>query len=109
MDELKRAETILVGFIDDLPPGQARVVVGTDPPIAIFNVDGEFFATEDTCTHAKSSLAAEGYIDGDVVECGYHLARFCVRDGRVLTPPASSPLQTYAVSVSDGRIYVRQS
>lgn len=106
MAEFESTEAILAGSVDDLRPGQARVVVGTEPRIAVFNVNGAFFATDDTCTHAKSSLAEDGYVEGDVVECGYHYARFCVRDGRVLSPPANTSLQTYVVTVAHGKIYV---
>jgi nitrite reductase/ring-hydroxylating ferredoxin subunit len=90
-----------------LPPGEA-VVAPTQPPIAVFNVDGEFFATDDTCTHAQSSLA-EGFIDGDTVECEMHFATFCIRTGAALTPPAVIPLKTYPVTVVDGSVFVAVS
>ena len=88
----------------DFYPGEARQV-DVDPPIAVFNVDGEFFATEDTCTHEESSLA-DGYIDGDVVECAFHFARFSIRTGAVLSPPATRSLRTFPVKVEDGELYV---
>jgi nitrite reductase/ring-hydroxylating ferredoxin subunit len=68
----------------------------TTPPIAVFKVAGEFFATSDTCTHDEFSLS-EGYLDGDVVECPLHMAKFCLRTGKVLAPPAINPLETYPV------------
>jgi 3-phenylpropionate/trans-cinnamate dioxygenase ferredoxin component len=92
--------------VADVPVGCA-VVVPAQPPIAVFNVDGTFYATGDTCTHAKSSLGASGYLEGDVVECAYHFATFCVRDGAALTRPAIRPLATYEVRVDDGVIHVR--
>lgn len=76
------------------------------PPIAIYRVDGEFFATAATCTHMESCLT-EGWLDDDVVECALHGAKFNVRDGRVLALPASEPLQTFAVEVADGDVYVQ--
>lgn len=90
--------------VGDLPPGEA-MKVETDPPVAVFNVDGEFFATDDTCTHEESSLA-DGYIDGDQVECSFHFAKFCIRTGAALSFPAVTPLKTLSVVVDDGEVYL---
>ena len=95
---------ILACKADEVEPGEAVAVIG-DPPIAVFNVDGEWLATADTCSHDKSSLA-EGYVDGEVVECAWHFARFCLRTGAVLALPATVPIATYPVKVEDGSVYV---
>ena len=71
----------------------------------MFRVGDEFFATDDTCTHAKVSLS-EGYIEGDEVVCALHEARFCLRTGRVLSPPATVPLRTYAVKIEGDDVMV---
>ena len=89
---------------DQIADGSALQIKG-DNPIAIFHVGAEFFATDDTCTHAKFSLA-EGYIEGDEVVCALHEARFCLRTGRVLTPPATVALRTYPVRVEDGEVFI---
>lgn len=88
----------------ELEPGEA-VVVPADPPVAVFYVDGEYLATADTCTHAESSLA-DGYIDGDEVECAWHMARFCLRTGKALTLPATVDLCTYPTKVERDEVYV---
>ena len=88
----------------DLPPG-ACLRVDADPPIAVFNVDGELFATADTCTHMSFSLC-DGALRGDQIECPVHRARFSVRTGEALTLPAKKPLCTVAVRVVDDHIYV---
>lgn len=90
---------------DDLASGEAIKVPGACPPIAVFNVDGEFFATDDTCTHAEYSLA-EGYLDGDVVECELHFATFSVRTGEPVGAPATDPIGTYPVRVVDNQVQV---
>ncbi len=90
---------------NELPPGSVTRV-DTKPAVAVFNVDGEFYATADLCTHDKSSLSDEGYIDNGEIECGWHFAKFCIKTGAVLTPPASKPLTKYEVQVHDGDIYV---
>ncbi|MDP9093357.1 MAG: bifunctional 3-phenylpropionate/cinnamic acid dioxygenase ferredoxin subunit [Actinomycetota bacterium] len=76
-----------------------------ESPVAVFNVAGEFYAIDDTCTHEKYSLA-DGYIEDDVVECPLHTARFSIRTGQVLSPPASRSLQSYPVKVEVGVVYV---
>lgn len=90
--------------VADLAPGEA-MQVATDPPIAVFNVDGEFYATDDTCTHERSSLA-DGYVEGDQVECSWHFAKFCIRTGEALSLPATRPLRTFRVVIDEGQIYV---
>lgn len=90
---------------DDLDPGSGLKIAGTCPPIAVFNVEGEYFAIDDTCSHAEYSLS-EGYVDGDTVECELHFATFSVRTGEALTAPATDPVGTYPVRVEDGHIHV---
>src|ERR1700759_3843595 len=82
------------------------ITVAVDPPIALFRVDGRFFATDDTCTHATFSLAG-GYVDADcTVECELHGAMFCLKTGQVLKGPASVALTTYPVKVERDVVYV---
>ena len=90
--------------VEDIAPGCSRRVVGA-VPIALFNVDGEILATDDTCTHGQSSLC-DGYIDGDVVECAWHMAKFSIRTGKALTLPAVKPLRRYPVRVADGVVFI---
>ena len=92
---------------DEVADGGALQIKGDDltAPIAIFHVGDEFFATDDTCTHSKFSLA-DGYIEGDEVVCALHEARFCLRTGRVLTPPATIPLRTYPLRVEGSEIFI---
>ncbi len=88
-----------------LADGEALVVDGTVPPVAVFNVDGELYAIDDTCTHDKYSLA-DGYIDDDVVECALHMAKFSIRTGKALSLPATRDLATYPVKVEAGGVFV---
>jgi nitrite reductase/ring-hydroxylating ferredoxin subunit len=94
---------IVIGRVEDVPVGGA-LVVALDPPIAVFNVGGELLATDDTCSHSKSSLGMDGIIEGDVVECAWHFARFCLRDGAALSPPARRPVRTHRVAIEDGHL-----
>lgn len=75
--------------------------------IAVFNVEGEFYATDDTCTHGPSSLAEEGLIDGEFVECTLHGGLFHIPTGKPERYPPIAPLATYRVHVdSVGDLYV---
>lgn len=104
---ISTAEQILVCPVDDLPPGQMRrVEVAGGAPITVYNVEGDLFATADTCTHAEASLA-EGDLDGDEVICPVHWASFNVRTGQPLCFPATLALARYAVEIVDGQVLVR--
>lgn len=92
--------------VDDLPAGSMKSVMTGGKKIALANVDGEFFAVDDTCTHEACSLGSEGYLDGNVIVCGCHGAQFDVTDGLVLALPATTSLNSYLVKVSGGRIYI---
>lgn len=88
-----------------IEPGEALKVGEDAAAIAIFNVDGEFFATQDQCTHGEWSLS-DGYLDGDVIECTLHWGKFCVRTGKVRALPACEPLRIFPIELRDGEIFV---
>jgi 3-phenylpropionate/trans-cinnamate dioxygenase ferredoxin subunit len=97
---------IFVGRWDDIPLGEA-VRVQADVPIAVFNVDGELFAIDDTCTHQDASLA-DGWLEGCMVECPLHASCFDLRTGLSSGPPAKTPVRTHEVVVDgDGGAFVR--
>ncbi len=73
--------------------------------IAVSNIHGTFYAIEDVCTHDGGELAG-GAIDGNVVVCPRHGARFCLRTGAALTPPAYEPVRTFATRIQDGMVEV---
>lgn len=106
------SDWIDVAGIDELPPGQGKLVEADDVAIAVFNIDGELYALEDTCTHDESpmlgcGLGPEEILDGDQVICPRHGARFCVKTGEALTPPAYEPVATFPVRIESGRVQVR--
>ena len=89
----------------DLAPGNAIKVEAGDLTLAVYNVDGEFFVTDDACTHGPGSLS-EGYIDGDVVECNFHNGQFNIKTGEVVAPPCMIPVKTYRVVLENGRVMI---
>jgi 3-phenylpropionate/trans-cinnamate dioxygenase ferredoxin component len=91
--------------VADLPEGEAVRLEGA-VPIAVFNLSGEFYAIDDTCTHQDASLA-DGYLEEDcTVECPLHASCFDLRTGRPSGPPAKLPVRTHTVVVRDGTIFV---
>src|SRR4051794_37051680 len=98
---------IFVGELSDIPVGESVRVQGT-VAIAVFNVDGELFAIDDTCTHQDASLS-DGWLEGCAVECPLHAACFDLRTGRPSGPPAKKAVRTHGVVVEDGLVYVRES
>jgi len=101
-------DPILVAHVGDIEDEEA-IVVGADKTgladIAVFFSGGEYFALNDECTHEVASLA-DGYIDGDVVECPLHSAKFSLRTGDVLMLPATAPLCTHKVEVRGDEIWL---
>ena len=89
----------------DIEPGNALKVEAGELSLAVFNVDGEFFVTDDLCTHGPGSLS-EGYIDGDVVECNFHNGQFNIKTGEVVAPPCMIPIKTYKTIVEGDRVFI---
>ena len=90
----------------DLAEGEPLGVEVAGHSIALYHVDGALFATDNICTHAYARLS-DGWLDGELIECPLHAARFDVRTGKVLDPPATEDLKTYPVRVVDGEIQVK--
>ncbi len=89
----------------DVAPGTALKVETEGLTLAVFNVNGEFFVTDDLCTHGPGSLS-EGYIEDDVVECNFHNGQFNIRSGDVVSPPCMVPVKTYPAMVVDGKVTI---
>jgi nitrite reductase/ring-hydroxylating ferredoxin subunit len=90
---------------DEVSPGTALRVESGDLTLAVYNVDGEYYVTDDLCTHGPGSLA-DGYIDGDVVECNFHNGQFNIKTGEVVSPPCMVPIKTYKTVVDNGRVVI---
>lgn len=86
-------------------PGTALKVEIDDLALAVFNVGGQFYVTDDLCTHGPGSLS-EGYIEDDVVECNFHNGQFNIRTGEVVSPPCMLPIKTYPAMVVDGKVTI---
>ncbi len=81
-------------------------VDGTE--VAIFKLEGQFYAIEDVCTHDGAEIAS-GELDGDEIICPRHGARFCVKTGEVKCAPAYENVDTFPIRIDDGRVQIRDS
>ena len=95
-----------VGRVDEIAPGDHRVVDVDDVMIAVFNLDGDFYAIEDVCTHDGSEIAS-GCIIGDNIECPRHGAQFNIKTGEVTAPPAYEAVDIFPVQIADGTVQVK--
>jgi nitrite reductase/ring-hydroxylating ferredoxin subunit len=90
---------------DQVAAGSALKVETGDLVLAVYNVNGAFYVTDDACTHGPGSLS-EGYIEDDIVECNFHNGQFNIRTGEVVSPPCMVPVKTYPAIVEDGTVYI---
>ena len=91
---------------DEIAPGTALKVEANGLTLAVFNLNGHFFAMEDLCSHGPGSLS-EGYIEGEEVECDFHNGRFNIKTGEVTAPPCMIPQKVYAVTVEGGTLFIK--
>jgi biphenyl 2,3-dioxygenase ferredoxin subunit len=89
----------------DVGVGEVRKVEAGGLTVAVYNLDGEFYVTDDACTHGPGSLS-EGFVDGDLIECNFHQGVFNIRTGEVVQPPCMVPVKTYKTVVEDGRVFI---
>lgn len=95
-----------VGSVEEIPPGQHKTIDINDVLIAVFNIDGNYFAIEDVCTHDGGILTG-GDLKANVITCPRHGAQFDIRTGAVLAPPAYEPVATFPVRVHEGMVQVK--
>lgn len=98
-------QATLICQADDVPEGGALQIVLPDrEPLAVFQLKGEFFVTDDTCTHGAASLC-EGEIEDGLVFCPFHAGSFDIRSGAPVDKPCTKALRTYPASTEAGAIY----
>jgi nitrite reductase/ring-hydroxylating ferredoxin subunit len=90
---------------DDVAVGEVRKIETAGLTLAVYNVDGSFYVTDDACTHGPGSLS-EGFLEDHVIECNFHQGKFDVRTGEVVLPPCMIPVKTYRTVVEHGVVYI---
>jgi 3-phenylpropionate/trans-cinnamate dioxygenase ferredoxin component len=99
------ARWVDIGAADELPRDAHRVFEVDGRFVAVYDIAGERFAIEDVCTHDGNPLS-DGAVEGHEVICSRHGARFCLRTGEALSPPAYEPVPSFPVEVRDGRLLI---
>ena len=99
------AAFVKVATTGELAPGQAKRVEAGGKRIALFNRDGAYYAVEDTCPHRGGPLS-EGQVEGNVVTCPWHGAKFNITTGQVLGPPARAGVASFRTRVNGSDIEV---
>jgi 3-phenylpropionate/trans-cinnamate dioxygenase ferredoxin subunit len=92
--------------VGELAAGEWRTVLVDDASVVVFNLNGEYYAIEDVCTHDGGQLTG-GTVEGDEIVCPRHGARFCIRTGEALSAPAYEPAAKFPVRIENGVIQVR--
>ena len=100
------SDWIDVGRVDEIPPGTHKVTEADGVMISVFNVDGNFYAIEDVCTHDGGILTG-GPISGCVITCPRHGATFDIRSGEALSAPAYEPTASFPVRIQDGMVQTK--
>jgi len=98
-------EYVTTGKTSDIAPGTVRVFDLDGQAVAVANVDGQFYAFADVCTHDDGPVA-EGELDGCVIECPRHGARFDITTGAVLSMPAVVDLPVYGLRIEGDEIKI---
>ena len=97
---------IFAGKTSDIPVGKLHKVSADGKEILVANLDGNYFAMDDTCTHSGASLS-EGKLDGSIVTCGWHGAQFDCKTGKLEKFPAKiSDLKSYKVLVESDDVFI---
>ncbi len=99
------AKYVKVARAEEIAPGEKRIFEVNGTLVVVINVDGQFYAIEDVCTHDGGPLG-EGKLEGAQIICPRHGARFDVRTGDALTLPAFEPVSTFEVKVEGGDVWV---
>jgi 3-phenylpropionate/trans-cinnamate dioxygenase ferredoxin component len=97
-----------VGPLDELPPGEVKIVRAGELALGVYNLGGELYAIEDRCSHDDGPLCEGDFdLEEGYAVCPRHGAHIDIRTGAALTLPAVEPVETFPVRVDDGIIKVR--
>lgn len=99
-------EWIDAGATGQIPENECKVIEVDDDLVAVYNLGGEYFAVEDTCTHDGGDLSS-GWVDDGCAVCPRHGAQFDIRTGKVMSAPAYEDIHAFPVRIQDGHVQVR--
>jgi naphthalene 1,2-dioxygenase system ferredoxin subunit len=90
---------------DDVPEDDVMGIDINAKSIALYQVDGEIFATDNICTHGNARLC-DGFLEGHEIECPLHQGKFDIRNGKAMCAPLTEDIQIYPVKIEGGRVFV---
>lgn len=99
---------VKIAKVDEVPSGTGKVVQAGGKELALFNLNGTFYAIDNTCTHVGGPLG-EGKVEGNRVTCPWHGSIFNITTGEVLGPPARRPVGTYPTRIEGKDVVVELS
>lgn len=94
-----------VSAFDAVPEEDVLGVETAGMDVALYNVDGQVYATDNICTHGHARLC-DGFLDGYEIECPLHQGKFDIRDGRPSCQPVTEAVRTYPVKIENGRVFI---
>jgi naphthalene 1,2-dioxygenase system ferredoxin subunit len=92
--------------LEFLVPGDVTAVIVGDKELALYEVDGEVYASDNRCTHGDA-LLSDGFLEGNQIECPFHQGRFDVCTGKALCAPLTKDIRVYPVRIENKRILVK--
>lgn len=94
-----------VASVDDLPDEDVVGIDAGGKSIALYQVEGEVYATDNICTHGNARLC-DGFLEGHEIECPLHQGKFDIRSGKAMCAPLTEDVKTYPVKIEGSRVYV---
>lgn len=94
-----------VASADDLPDEDVVGIDAGGKSIALYQVEGEVYATDNICTHGNARLC-DGFLEGHEIECPLHQGKFDIRSGKAMCAPLTEDVKTYPVKIEGRRVFV---
>lgn len=98
-------KTVRLCRVSELQVGEVKRYFGSEFDVAVYNIAGKIYVTDDTCTHGPSSLS-DGIVDGETIECPFHYGSFHIPTGRPTKLPCTLALRIYDAKVVDGELFI---
>ncbi|NIT13624.1 MAG: Rieske 2Fe-2S domain-containing protein, partial [Candidatus Dadabacteria bacterium] len=98
-------EFVKVANISDVPAGTARSFIVENEVVAVFNINNNYYALKDQCSHMELPIS-DGIVQDGIVTCVHHGAEFDIETGEALCAPAYEPVESFQVKVVDNEIFV---
>ena len=91
--------------VESVPEADVTAVYADGKEIALYEVEGEIFATDNLCTHGNARLC-DGFLEGHEIECPLHQGKFDIRNGKAMCAPLTEDVKTYPIKIEGDRVFV---